>query len=313
MKFYLSYWTNKNKEIGSPLSVGNHMNYFGLPKSWTPIGANEIELSNIKKEYDLRLKYKLTQSCVNEIKKRYNEVYFITDYKGEEIFKDLGFTKIFTDLEDLPSEYSEIWCLGKLKSYNIISKIGDPFFHIDYDFVVQRKLPENIINAPILTQSKETRLEILKYCLETINNYLPKKYLYQNIKPNLAYNMGIFGGSDLNFINAYSRSALDVVFDLDNKIFWTTPWNNFPCFTFWSKSTFIEQYYFAVCLEFYNKKSECLIESICPESIDKFQEYNNRKLDCYSKQKILHLHGNMKSDVNALVNIYPGQGYEIFS
>lgn len=315
MKFYLSYWTNRNTNDASQsaLSVGGHISYFNLPRSWIPLGANEEELQNIKKEYDFMLKKKLTSSVVSAIKKNYNEVYLITDYEGEKIFKNFGFTKIFTDLEDLPKQYSDIWCLGKLKAYNILSKFGDPFFHVDYDFVINNKLPENVEKVEILTQSKEFRLFDLRYCLETINSALPKKYLYDIHKPNLAYNMGIFGGNDLEFFWNYSSSALNVVFDPINKPFWLTPYNQFDCFTFWSKSTFIEQYYFAICLEFYNKKSKCLYELLAPEYMDKNGEYILNRLPIYHKMKILHLHGNMKSDINLLKWMFPGEGYELFN
>jgi hypothetical protein len=314
MKFYLSYWTNKEEnEIEGPLSIGNHLGYLSIPKSWIPKGASKKETDKIRKEYDFILKKKLTQSAVNALRKNYDEVYLITDYEGEKLFKDVGFKKIFNYLEDLPQEYREIWSLGKLKSYNIISKIGDPFFHIDYDFVIQNKFPDYIHKIPILSQSVEIDLEKLGYHLEKMMNGLTKKNFLNFSKPKIAYNSGITGGNDLDFFLKYSESALDIVFAEENKSFWLTPYRNLGL-THWSKSTFIEQYYYSASLEFLNKKGECFFELLAKEFLDENYEYfADGRLKIYEKLKIIHLHGAKKTDINLLKYIFPNENYELLN
>jgi len=196
------------------------------------------------------------------LKKNFNEVHFITDSESLPYFKDIKFSSISTDFDLLSKEYGEVWSLNKLYAYKLISQKGDPFFHIDYDVILWGGLREKFKKAAIFAQCEERRFHE-SYEIEKFLKNCPNLYLAGEIqKPKYAINVGILGGSDLEFFYNYADSALKLVLDPINKDFWV----NYKGFsTNWSKAVIPEQYYLAVCEEYYNKKIETLFSKQWPE------------------------------------------------
>ena len=101
--------------------------------------------------------------CFLLAKRQYESVNLIGDKKGIDLLKHLDWSSISEELEDLPEGYEEVWSLSKLKAYNIIAQKGEPFFHIDFDFFLLKKLPDNIETAQVVFQNKETRIDNFLY------------------------------------------------------------------------------------------------------------------------------------------------------
>jgi hypothetical protein len=194
-------------------------------------------------------------------KRQYESVNLIGDKKGIEILKHLEWSSISDELEELPEGYEEVWSLSKLKAYNIIAQKGEPFFHIDFDFFLLKKLSDEIKNAQVVFQNIETNINIdLKYNTDAFNKevkYQPLSYNATNISTNprsIAYNCGIVGGRDVEFIKLYSDLAIECVLSEENKSFWQREYHDlkkqYPNFESYSKAVLAEQYYAALVAGF---------------------------------------------------------------
>lgn len=217
--------------------------------------------------------------CFNLAQKHYKQINLITDALGEEKLRDkYKWDSIDLSLEDLDKNFQNVWNLGKIKAYNIISQKGDPFLHLDYDVFLFNPLPENILKENIFCQSIEMNTH-KKY---QVNNFLKlckNKYYAKNISTNKSPNCGIIGGKDLDFFYQYSKSALQMVFDKDNLEFWNS--EKVPS---WQKACILEQYYMQTCLYFFKK-----------ETVSLYKDYLQYKKEFFLKNDgYLHAFGEEK-------------------
>jgi len=223
MKFYLSYWSGGYSEMNK-----NLINLFKL--------------------------------SVYNIKKHYGDCYLITDSKSKLNLNFLKFTSITTELDILNEINSHNWALGKLYSYLFLSQKKESFLHLDYDVFLWKDLPKNFLKESILVQQKERDDQKKYYNLDIIASECPKKYLMENINQNefpFAYNMGVFGGSDFNFIETYSKSAIDFSLDKENQLFF----NKLNKISHSCVPVICEQLYLKQASNYYKKNITCLIES----------------------------------------------------
>ena len=221
MKFYMSYW-----------SRGYRQN-------------NKIS------KYTLDL-HKLS---VFLVKKHYGECHLITDSICKDQFKDIGFSSITTELDCISDVKTHNWALGKLFSYKILSEQNIEFAHIDYDVFLWKPFPQRIINSEVFVQSIEQN-SYITYNLDIFDKYSAHRHNIKTISKNdISYNMGIFGGKNLKFINDYANSAIQLTFD------------NVDCFkqmaiySGFNVACLCEQYYLKVMSDKYNISPECLLTS----------------------------------------------------
>lgn len=146
-------------------------------------------------------------------KKHYSTVELITNSDGYNIMKDLPFSNFHIELNNIPN-YPTIWCLGKIYAYKYACSINEPFLHLDGDVLLWEKLPESLTNSNIFAQSYD--YEIMS------NNVYNAAKLYQDLNCNVptewftndntkAFNMGIFGGSDIPLINGYCDFVINMI------------------------------------------------------------------------------------------------------
>lgn len=208
-------------------------------------------------------------------RKSYGQVHLIADTKGADQLKSVYFDSvtILPEMDEIKDEYSVTWSLGKLMAFRHLSKNKIPFIHIDYDVFLWERLPQFIDNAGVFAQHIEPSVRG-KYELDCFDNFCRKKYFAENYKPSYAYNMGIFGGQDSEFIEKYSSSSIEMVLDKKNKYYWTRN-DVLNVNLHWSRATVAEQWYLAVCAEALNKDITCLFdrsknECPYPEDAEKF-------------------------------------------
>lgn len=244
--FYYSYWSQtdlKGKDDSS--------------ESW----MNRNKSVGALVDFFILLKISLYFLRKNHPNSRY---FLVTDSLGKQRAKkhNLKFTKIFTTLDDLPSAYWETWSLAKLKAYHLAASCGDrPFLHLDADFFPISPFQEKIIkNKNVVVWSydyEKSEKDDTPYNYSVYTSYIKNFYEIKTHDYNYTYNCGIFGGTDLNFINKYASSAIQMVLDEDNKKYFLTPNNKLPnriykdgvvkefgCFSS-HKACVSEQYYLA--------------------------------------------------------------------
>ena len=136
--------------------------------------------------------------------KHYEEVEFVTDTLGEKICNVLNmpFTNITVmDFSRVP--YS-LWAYSKLKAYELQK---EPFIHIDNDLFLFRKLPEETNGCEITVEAFEHKGPSYNNYQELFSSETPDSYLKYS-KDRKGYRMGIFGGTDIDFIREYSQKAI---------------------------------------------------------------------------------------------------------
>lgn len=197
------------------------------------------------------------------LKKNFGEVHLITDNNGQKLLKDIKFDSISTDLENLPKNYSSVWSLGKIQTYKIAAQKGDPFLHVDYDVILWEGLLDGFDKSDLIVQSVETNA-INFYEIDKFIKNCPDIGILKNLDlPKNAFNCGIFGGHDLEFIYKYSTGALDLILNKENENFFC---NYQKFFHQWTKAAIVEQYYLAAYAQFYNKKIDSYILNINNEN-----------------------------------------------
>lgn len=174
----------------------------------------------------------------------YKNVYLVTDTKSKPMFDHIPFTETFTVLDDLlelDNKYQKYWSLGKIKTMEFAASKNRPFVQIDYDVFIKKPLPNWLTSADLFCQSPEP-VDIFEYDLNTF--YSKYNYLgYASNKVANAYNCGIFGVNDLNFIKRFCKSVFDFVLHPNNDWVFDSRLASFQC-AIWA-----EQYYLACAAE----------------------------------------------------------------
>jgi len=158
---------------------------------------------------------------VNKSAEHFKEVELITDSEGWEVIKKLNlpFTSVKTILDSIPEKYYDFWSLGKIYAYQAQNK---PFIHLDNDAILWDGLPEWAKKADIFVQNTEDKSWFEDAYMPQVNhankvlNYFPPNW---GISKE-AYCLGIFGGTDIETIQEYTKEALLFITHKYNKYGW---------------------------------------------------------------------------------------------
>jgi hypothetical protein len=180
-------------------------------------------------------------------RRHFKSVHLITDDAGRAKLEHLPFDSINTDLNELDSSISNVWCLGKLHAYLIACRAGKPFLHVDGDVFLWPQFDRGILTADVCAQNPECG-DDQHYNIEHFLAHCPSPHLLRDCLPALhndqnewplgAPNMGIFGGNDVAFIEAYSKAAIAFATDPDNASLFTG-----SVLEPWQSACIVEQYY----------------------------------------------------------------------
>lgn len=185
-------------------------------------------------------KYLLMQKIAHHFAKKYFvNVHLVTDSKSLPYLKNMEWTSVSTELDSLDPALGGIWSLGKIYAYKKAAEAVKPFIHIDYDVILWNGIPHKISNAEVFVQNEETHAEYA-YEVGKFRENCPNPSYMSFIKHQSAVNMGIFGGTNLDFIHEYAVKAIEISEDKNNYNFWTT----FTGFhSEWNMATIVEQYF----------------------------------------------------------------------
>lgn len=133
-------------------------------------------------------------------------IILVTDSKGKDICKDLKFAEISTILNDIPFKYHKFWSIGKLFAFEYAAEKYGSFLHLDADVILTKSLPDNILQAGIIAQSPEHFNKRDFYGIANNEIEYPNKKTYL-----AAPNMGITGGTDLDFFKSLKYEAIKFI------------------------------------------------------------------------------------------------------
>lgn len=189
-------------------------------------------------------------SCCS-LREHYNQVILYTDRQGYEVLIEklnLPYTEVHIVYDDklcLPQH----WAYAKIKTYYMQE---EPFLHVDGDIYLSKPIPEEIINAPLIAQNREIGTiyyaEMFDRIIKCQKIKFPRKVV-QGMKGGTvsSYNMGFFGGSDLNYIKEFCKEAFAFIEenDLNNPL---KPHSSINC------NILMEQVLFATKCDLDNRK-----------------------------------------------------------
>jgi hypothetical protein len=186
--------------------------------------------------------YNLYQLSAYYLKKNHGGANLITDTRGAGYLEGIEFNSVDTSLDSLPTEMgSVIWSLGKIAAYGVIAEKGEPFIHVDNDVFLMKPLPDELLKSRAFAQHKETQVTG-PWELDRYHRELPTKGELAFYQTHDAANMGLFGGTDLDFVNRYSRDACALALDRQNLEYIRRTQNRHS----WSVATLYEQYYVTI-------------------------------------------------------------------
>ncbi|QSB26058.1 DUF6734 family protein [Flavobacterium sp. CLA17] len=227
-----------------------------------------------------------TLSCL-QLKQYYPELVLYCDSTYAKLFIDtleLPYSDVVCNLDILNKYHPQLWALPKIYSYAQQEK---PFLHVDGDVFIWKKFEDRLLSSELITQNKEAATdyyEKIMISLEASLNYFPDEIQKErkSQKPILAYNAGIFGGSDISFFQEYASKAFEFV----NKNVLNLPKINISSF-----NIFFEQYLFYCLTKKYNKKVNVLLSETIGDN--QYKGFGDFARVPYEKQ-YLHLLGNYK-------------------
>jgi hypothetical protein len=225
----------------------------------------------------------------NLLSKLYNELELYTDKKGYELLikkLKLPYSKVHVLLDDLNRYDSNLWALSKLHVYSLQKK---PFLHVDGDVFIWEKFDENLLQSKLIVQNLERGTDYYKNKWIKLKEdfvFIPEEILEEESKSEnmYAYNFGIFGGSDLEFIEKYTNLALKFVNENIKNV------NKEKYLDF---NVFFEQYLF-FCLS--NKKKK--VSSFLNKTYNDNEYVGFGDFKKVPKKKYLHLIGHYKRDLD---------------
>ena len=164
-------------------------------------------------------------SCA-KFKEHYGDVVLYTDTLGKLVFEELGipFSRIIVSHEEgfMQRVDPKLWAYAKIYTYSLQR---EPFLHVDGDVVIWDKLPKRIEKAQVAAQCLEYNWPIYRECVEDFKHLSKRpgpEWVDWGEKNPSGYNMGIFGGIDIPFIQDYCKKAFD---------FYKFCQYNYKCFT----------------------------------------------------------------------------------
>jgi hypothetical protein len=190
------------------------------------------------------------------LKKNFGNAHLLTDSESKPFLSHLPWTSLTTELDAVPRTYPQVWSLSKLYAFREIAKRGEPFVHIDNDVILWEGLPKKLKDKEVFAQSWENVVGY-KYEPEKFYENCPSRHVFAHSAPPHAANVGIFGGTNTDFIGAYAEAAIAFVEDPVNEWFWKR-YSGYK--SWWCKAVLAEQWFLSAFAESRGVKIETLFE-----------------------------------------------------
>lgn len=176
-------------------------------------GTNRIEDRKIGGWLDKKYNYMSWALSCLQFKKHYGHIELITDCLGKKTLIDkleLPYNKVLVELDAFNDNHPDLWAVTKLHAYSLQT---EPFIHVDGDVYVWKRL-ENIENKSLVVQNEDIGFKYYDNIWNIVKEnfqYIPQYMLddFANSQVVKSCNAGVFGGTDIDFIQEYVRDSLD--------------------------------------------------------------------------------------------------------
>lgn len=155
-----------------------------------------------------------TLSCLS-LRRFYNDVELYTDREGYELLivkLKLPYTRVHVVYDEKLCR-PMYWAYAKIRTYSLQT---EPFLHVDGDVYISKPFSDAMLHAPLVAQNREIGTVYYRKMIDDalqIPGFTFPKELEESICEDSvsSYNMGVFGGTDLEFIQSYCKKATDFV------------------------------------------------------------------------------------------------------
>ena len=190
---------------------------------------------------------------VSAARRHYPDTVLVTDAPGRKLLVDalgLQFNTVSTELERLNGADPDWWALGKLVAYSIQDR---PFVHIDTDAFLWKPLPPEMAEAQVLAQCPEyfhrhsdRGWQDIATAFSGCESTLPVEWQWAVSREDAVVreeNCGIVGGSHVDFLRHYARTACDFVLRPENAAAWSSVRHK--------SNMALEQFFLSACVDFH--------------------------------------------------------------
>ena len=155
-----------------------------------------------------------TLSCLS-LRRFYDDVELYTDWEGYELLVvrlKLPYTRVYVVYDESLCR-PMYWAYAKIKTYSLQS---EQFLHVDGDIYITKPFAEEIHHAALVAQNKEIGTIYYRRMIDAVMQ-IPGISLPRDLEDSItkdsvsSYNMGVFGGTDIKFIQTYCKKAMNFV------------------------------------------------------------------------------------------------------
>lgn len=176
--------------------------------------GNKKDINNNYGWYSARYNWLSWILSCNQLIKFYDNVELYTDDFGYDVLINklkLPYTKVHVVLNELDKYHNDLWAIAKIKVYSLQD---EPFIHIDGDVFIWDRFPKSFINSNLFAQNLENTTDYYREMWNGISSelkFIPDEMLpFHNNQTNLCANMGIIGGTDIDFFKEYIKNLLNL-------------------------------------------------------------------------------------------------------
>lgn len=245
-------------------------------------------------------------SCCS-LREHYSRVELYTDRRGHEVLVEmlgLPYSEVHVVYDDslcLPRH----WACAKIRTY---SMQAEPFLHVDGDVYAPAPFRQEALDAPLVAQNREIGTVYYRRMMDNVQRHreieLPGYVTEALCEESVAsYNMGLFGGSDLDFIHRYCRESLSFL-ERNHMNDRSLPHSRVGC------NILFEQVFFAVLADMEHRE----VASVLGRAV-KDEGYSGREfcdLSYWNRRPFFHLLGGHKRNPynvemlrRTLLRLYP--------
>jgi len=235
---------------------------------------------------------------VEAARRHYPETVLITDRQGKKLLADrlgLPFVHVSTELEQLADADPGWWALGKLVAYGLQDR---PFVHIDTDVFLWKPLPRKLAESPVFAQCPEFHQNggyaspaDVEYAFAQEGAGLPVEWQWARSRERTFFreeNCGILGGSQVDFLRHYARTAAGLVLRPEH----AAAWSRLPdkrCY-----NMIVEQFFLSACVEYHRCHPASLYRGVWIDHV--FPSWDRAfEISHAARAGFTHLLGDMKS------------------
>lgn len=192
-----------------------YLNYYIVKIVQSFWSGNQKEFTNSHGWFNYKYNWISWILSCHQLVKYHKEVELFTDQFGYEILikkLQLPYTKVHVVLDELNQYHKDLWAIAKIKTFQMQK---EPFLHVDGDVFVWESLTEKFKDSNLVTQNLEVTTDYYRQGWKALYpslTFLPEAMNdFHNNKSNLACNMGIIGGTNLEFFKDFTQKSIEFV------------------------------------------------------------------------------------------------------